>query len=184
MVRGGGDEHRHRHLVEEVMKASDPAAHHAGQDQRQRDAAEDGEGTGAERDRRMLDLRVEADGRREHKAQRKGHHDDDMATAPDRRRCRQGRLSVKKRRKAMPSTTCGIISGDMKKACDCLAPGKAIARDGQCRGHREADGDRRGQSRKPQASPRRRARIPDSRRSRGTSAATARSWAARDSPRA
>ena len=34
-------------------------------------------------------------------------------------------IVVKKRRKAMPSTTCGIISGDMKKARDRLAAGES-----------------------------------------------------------
>ncbi len=33
-------------------------------------------------------------------------------------------ICVKKRRKAMPSTTCGIISGDMKSAVTASRPGK------------------------------------------------------------
>ena len=91
---------------------------------------------GAERHRGVLDGAVHAGRGRQHEAQRKRHHDDDVRQHQPDEGAADADL-VKKRRKAMPSTTCGIISGDMKKRRHRLAAGEAVARDGERRRHRE-----------------------------------------------
>ena len=125
-------------LVEGLNEGQRPAAHDARQDQRQGHAAEQRPVAGAERDRRHLDRAVHAGCRGQRQPQREREHHDDVGDAAAPVKVPPCPIAVKKRRKAMPSTTCGIISGDRNSAAR-LAATELVARDGKRRRHREQE---------------------------------------------
>ena len=94
---------------------------------------------GAERDRRLLDARGPCRWPRPASGAARTGSTTTMWASTRPRKVPPSPIWVKKRRKAMPSTTCGIISGDMKSAVIASRPRKSIARDGERGRHREGD---------------------------------------------
>ncbi|KAG0921534.1 hypothetical protein G6F32_015060 [Rhizopus arrhizus] len=149
--RGGRcDEDRHRQLIETGDEGDDPAADHPGQQQGQHYAAKGRPVRGAQRLRRALQRRIDAGGRRQHQAQCIRHDQDDVRD----HEAHVGTRQVHRREELQKRQAQHHVRDHQRRqeqAVQHVAPGKAVARDGNRRGHRQAHRDGGLQERQPQA---------------------------------
>ncbi|KAG0773080.1 hypothetical protein G6F22_015186 [Rhizopus arrhizus] len=148
--RRRGNEHRHRQFIETVDEGQQPAARHARNDQRQRHLEEHRGAAGPQRQRGMFDGPVKADQRADHEPHDVRRDDHDVRGHQP----REAACHAHQREKAQQSHAQHQMRDHQRRqeqAVQHVAPGKAVARDGNRRGPRQAHRDGGRQERQPQA---------------------------------